>query len=118
MIEKIIILGGKGGVGKSSISAATAVKLSDLLSEKKILLISFDMAHNISDLFGIDVGNKLTLLTKNLWAIEPDPNVYAENYTKELLEKMKLLMKEMPLIGLIPQVDSFIDTPLLPILFL
>ena len=110
MIEKIIILGGKGGVGKSSISAATAVKLSDLLSEKKILLISFDMAHNISDLFGIDVGNKLTPLTNNLWAIEPDPNVYAEDYTKELLEKMKLLMKEMPLIGLIPQVETFIDT--------
>ncbi|GAH38558.1 unnamed protein product, partial [marine sediment metagenome] len=31
MIERIIILGGKGGVGKSSISAATAVALSDLL---------------------------------------------------------------------------------------
>jgi len=40
MIERIIILGGKGGVGKSSISAATAIALSDLLPDKKILLIS------------------------------------------------------------------------------
>lgn len=110
MIERIVILGGKGGVGKSSISAATAVKLSDLLPDKKILLISFDMAHNISDLFEVEVGNKLTPLTNNLWAIEPDPNIYAELYTRELLEKMKLLMKEMPLIGLIPQVEEFIDT--------
>jgi len=110
MIERIVILGGKGGVGKSSISAATAVKLSDLLPDKKILLISFDMAHNISDLFEVEVGNKLTPLTNNLWAIEPDANIYAELYTRELLEKMKLLMKEMPLIGLIPQVEEFIDT--------
>ena len=51
MIESIIVLGGKGGVGKSTISAATAVILSDLLPDKKILLISFDIAHNISDLF-------------------------------------------------------------------
>ena len=39
MIERIVVLGGKGGVGKSSISAATAVALSDLIPNKKILLI-------------------------------------------------------------------------------
>jgi len=81
MIEKIIVLGGKGGTGKSTISAATAIRLSDLLPEKKILLISFDMAHNLSDLLSRDIGNKITPITSNLRAIEPDPNVYAEIYT-------------------------------------
>ena len=109
-MEKIIVLGGKGGVGKSAISAATAVFLSDLLPDKKILLISFDIAHNLTDLFNSQIGNKLTPLTGNLWAIEPDPNVYAENYTKNLINKMKTLMKEMPIVGLIPQVEKFIDT--------
>jgi len=110
MIEKIIVLGGKGGTGKSTISAATAIRLSDLLPEKKILLISFDMAHNLSDLLSRDIGNKITPITSNLWAIEPDPNVYAEIYTKDLVNKMKTLMKQMPLVGMIPQVEEFIDT--------
>ena len=109
-MEKIIVLGGKGGVGKSSISAATAVLLSDLLPNKKFLLISFDMLHNISDLFRINIGNKLTPLTKNLWGIEPDPNIYAEEYTQDLVEKLKILMKQMPLVGMIPQIKKFIDT--------
>ncbi|MFX1279766.1 MAG: ArsA family ATPase [Promethearchaeota archaeon] len=109
-MEKIIVLGGKGGVGKSTISAATAVTLSDLLPDKKILLISFDMAHNLSDLFNSEIGNKLTPLTENLWAIEPDPNINAKKYTDNLIIKMKSLMKEMPIIGLIPQLDTFIDT--------
>ncbi len=110
MIERIIVLGGKGGVGKSSISASTAVMLSRLLPNKKILLISFDMAHNLSDLFSLEIGNKLTKLTDNLWGIEPDPNVYAEEYTSDLISKMKALMKQMPIVGLIPQIETFIDT--------
>ena len=109
-MERIIVLGGKGGVGKSSISAATAVLLSELLPDKKILLLSFDMAHNISDLFRLHIGNELTPLTDNLWGIEPDPNIYAEEYTRELVEKMKILMKQMPIVGLIPQIKEFIDT--------
>ena len=108
-MEKIIVLGGKGGVGKSTISAATAIVLSDLLPDKKILLISFDMAHNLTDLFNSEIGNKLTPLSKNLWAIEPDPDEYAERYTKNLITKMKALMKEMPIVGLIPQLEKFMD---------
>ncbi|MFX1411641.1 MAG: ArsA family ATPase [Promethearchaeota archaeon] len=108
-MEKILVLGGKGGVGKSSISAATAVLLSDLLPQKKFLLISFDMAHNLSDLFKLEIGNKITSLTKNLWGIEPDANIYAEEYTKELILKMKTLMKQMPIVGMIPQIEKFID---------
>jgi arsenite-transporting ATPase len=109
MIESILVFGGKGGVGKSSISAATAVLLSDLLPDKKILVLSFDIAHNLSDLFNCEIGNKMTQITGNLWAIEPDPDQYAEVYTKNLIEKIKLLMKEMPLIGKLPQIETYID---------
>jgi len=110
VLDSILVLGGKGGVGKSTISAATAVRLSDLLPDKKFLLISFDMAHNLSDLFEQEIGNKLTPLTTNLWGIEPDANVYAEEYTTDLIDKMKTLMKKMPIVGLIPRVEKFIDT--------
>ena len=110
MIERIVVLGGKGGVGKSSISAATAVLLSELLPNKKILLISFDMAHNLSDLLSQKIGNMITPITSNLWAIEPDPNIYAEEYTKDLVNKMKALMKQMPLVGMLPKIEEFFDT--------
>jgi len=109
-MERLIVLGGKGGVGKSSISTATAVKLAKLIPEKKILIISFDMAHNLSDLFDKQIGNELTHLSDNLWGIEPDANIYAESYTKELIEKLKALMKQMPIVGFIPQIEEYIDT--------
>jgi arsenite-transporting ATPase len=114
MIEHIIVLGGKGGVGKSSISAATALLLSDLLPEKKILLISFDIAHNLTDMFNIEIGNNLVKITDNLWGIEPDPDIYAEKYTGELVEKMKALMKQMPLIGMIKGIEKYIDETFTP----
>jgi arsenite-transporting ATPase len=110
MIQKLIVFGGKGGVGKSSISAATALLLSDLLPNKKILVISFDIAHNLSDLFSLPIGSRLERISNNLWAIEPDPNEYAEEYTKELISKMKTLMKQMPIVGMLPQVEKYIDT--------
>jgi len=110
MIERIVVLGGKGGVGKSSISAATAVILSDLIPDKKLLLISFDMAHNLSDLFKCEIGDKLTKLTNNLWAIEPDPDVYAREYTEAFAKKMRSLIKKMPIVGFIPKIKNFIDT--------
>ena len=110
MIERIIILGGKGGVGKSSISAATAIALSDLLPDKKLLLISFDIAHNLTDMFNTQIGEKLTQITNNLWGIEPDPDEYAEQYTKVFAKKMKALIKKMPIVGMIPQIKAFVDT--------
>ncbi len=113
-MEKIIVLGGKGGVGKSTISAATALILADLLPKKRILLISFDIAHNLTDLFNSEIGDKLTPISDNLWVIEPDPHKYAEKYTKNLITKMKALMREMPLVGLIPQIEKFMDTTFTP----
>ena len=48
-LPKILFIGGKGGVGKSTISSAIALHLSK--QNKKTLLISTDPAHNLSDIF-------------------------------------------------------------------
>lgn len=106
---KLLVFGGKGGVGKSSISTATAVKIASLDPDKKVLLISFDIAHNLSDLFLKEVGNDVTQITDNLWAIEPDPNEYAEKYTKVFATKMRKLAKSMPIVGMMPQLEEFIE---------
>ncbi|GAB4311134.1 MAG: TRC40/GET3/ArsA family transport-energizing ATPase [Promethearchaeota archaeon] len=109
MLRRLVVLGGKGGVGKSSISAATALMLSELLPDSKVLLVSFDIAHNLSDMFETSVGGDITKLTDNLWGVEPDVEAYAREYTAVFAEKTQTLMKQMPLVGLVPQLEEFID---------
>lgn len=108
-MEALLVYGGKGGVGKSSISTSTAVKLAQLAPNKNILLISFDIAHNLSDLLGVEVGNEVKKITNNLYAVEPDPEKYAEKYTRKLAEKMRALAKSMPIVGMMPSLEEFIE---------
>jgi len=66
---KLIIFGGKGGVGKTSCAVATALALSENF---KTLLISTDPAHSVSDCLGQQIGYKVVKVegTSNLSAIE------------------------------------------------
>lgn len=69
---RIIIFTGKGGVGKTSTAAAHAVKAAQ--EGMKVLIISTDMAHNLSDLFNRQIKNEPVEVIKNLYALEIDPN--------------------------------------------
>ncbi|MBN2156090.1 MAG: ArsA family ATPase [Candidatus Lokiarchaeota archaeon] len=107
---QLLIFGGKGGVGKSSISAATAVKLSELVPKtSNILLISFDIAHNLSDLFERPIGNELTQILPNLWAIEPDPELYAQKVTQRFGELMREFISSMPIVRKMPKLEEYIE---------
>ncbi|MFX0098230.1 MAG: ArsA family ATPase [Candidatus Hodarchaeota archaeon] len=106
---ELIFFGGKGGVGKSTTSAATATFLAKLKPDKKILLISFDMAHNLSDIFSLEIGDKITQILDNLWAIEPDAERYTEEFTKEFVEKARALVKTIPLVKQLSNLDEYID---------
>ena len=66
---KLIIFGGKGGVGKTSCAIATALALSEHF---KTLLISTDPAHSVSDCLEQEIGYKLVKVngTNNLSVIE------------------------------------------------
>ena len=108
-MENLIIFGGKGGVGKSSISTATAVHLADQLQDQNVLLISFDIAHNLSDLFDKHIGNDVTQITKNLFAIEPDPDKYTKAYTGELTKKTQELINSSKIIAMIPDLGNIVS---------
>lgn len=84
---RIIIFTGKGGVGKSSIASAHALKASK--EGKKTLILSTDMAHNLSDIFQKDITAEPMEIMKNLWAIEIDPNFEMERSYGHILESMK-----------------------------
>ena len=87
---RIIIYTGKGGVGKTSMAAATAVRIAE--SGKKVLIVSTDQAHSLGDSFDIKVEKEPTKVTQNLWAMEIDTVEEGEKawgnlkgYFKELL---------------------------------
>ncbi len=67
---RLILYTGKGGVGKSSIAAATAVRVAEM--GHRTLLVSSDLAHNLSDIFDMSVGGELQTVTDNLSALEVD----------------------------------------------
>ena len=61
---------GKGGVGKSTVSALTALKYSQ--RDQNVLVVSLDPAHNLSDIFQQNLGDKARAITENLIGIEID----------------------------------------------
>ena len=69
---RIILFTGKGGVGKTTISAATAIKCAKL--GYKTIVISTDSAHSLADSFDMEIGNQPTFITDNLYGEEIDVN--------------------------------------------
>ena len=67
---RLIIYTGKGGVGKTSTSAATAYRLSEL--GYKTLLMSTDSAHSLGDSLDMDLGTTIANVRPNLDALEID----------------------------------------------
>ena len=69
---RILIYTGKGGVGKTSIAAATAVRLSK--AGRKTLIMSTDQAHSLGDSLCMDLGAEPLEVFPGLDAVEIDPS--------------------------------------------
>ncbi|HEY4383094.1 MAG TPA: TRC40/GET3/ArsA family transport-energizing ATPase, partial [Ktedonobacteraceae bacterium] len=65
---RIILYLGKGGVGKTTISATTAVRSASL--GKRTLVVSTDLAHSLADCLNAPLVSEPTELAENLWAQE------------------------------------------------
>lgn len=65
---RIIIYTGKGGVGKTSIAAATAVKMAK--QGKRTLILSTDAAHSLADSLDMRIGPEPVSISENLWGQE------------------------------------------------
>lgn len=69
---RIILYSGKGGVGKTTLAAATAVRSAEL--GHRTLAVSTDAAHSLADALGLPIGATPTRVARNLDAIEIDVN--------------------------------------------
>ena len=90
-MARLLLFGGKGGVGKTTTSSATAVWLAD--SGLRVLLVSSDPAHSTSDSLGVPIGSEVTPIegVDGLWGLEMDP----EAKISSLLPKVGSAMEKM-----------------------
>ena len=82
---RFLIFTGKGGVGKTSIACATAIRLAE--GGARVLLVSTDPASNVGQVFGVDIGNHVTALSAvpRLSALEIDPQAAAQVYRDRIV---------------------------------
>jgi len=96
---KLILFGGKGGVGKTTAAAATALYWAGQVSggtehrERKILLISTDPAHSLSDSFDQPIGDEIKQIAgvPGLFALEMDASRRMEDFKREHGETLKTI---------------------------
>lgn len=78
---------GKGGVGKSTTAALSAVNLAK--EGRKVLLVSLDPAHNQSDIFDMPFSGKPKHVAEGLMVAESDSDKWIKHYLKETEEHIK-----------------------------
>ncbi|HEX7067169.1 MAG TPA: ArsA-related P-loop ATPase, partial [Candidatus Limnocylindria bacterium] len=70
MSARILVYTGKGGVGKTSVAAATALACAD--AGYRTIVMSTDIAHSLGDAFNVELGPMPKEIAPNLWAQESD----------------------------------------------
>jgi arsenite-transporting ATPase len=85
--RRYIMFGGKGGLGKTTFSAATAYWLAQ--QGKKVLVFSVDPQASLSDIFQKDIfGKGPVKIIENLWAQEIDADQHIKAYQGEIRQKI------------------------------
>jgi arsenite-transporting ATPase len=87
--RRIIFVGGKGGVGKTTTAGALALMAAD--AGRSTLIVSTDPAHSLGDVFDTQIGNTETALGPHLTGLEIDPEAEAEGH----IDTVKTSMKSM-----------------------
>jgi len=85
---RFLFFTGKGGVGKTSLSTATAIALAD--SGRRVLLVSTDAASNLDDMLGIVLSNQPVDVpgVPGLQVLNIDPDAAAEAYRQRVLAQL------------------------------
>ncbi|MET0801508.1 MAG: TRC40/GET3/ArsA family transport-energizing ATPase, partial [Actinomycetota bacterium] len=87
---RVLLFTGKGGVGKTTIAAATAVRSAE--SGLRTLVMSTDPAHSLGDSFDEEIGSAPTRLSDRLWAQQIDAQERLEDNWREIQDYMIQLM--------------------------
>jgi arsenite-transporting ATPase len=88
--RRIIYVGGKGGVGKTTVAAAVALRFAD--AGKRCLVVSTDPAHSLGDVFESEIGPRPRDLAPNLRGLELDPDARLDEYLTDVKRSMRDLV--------------------------
>ena len=103
LLRPVTFVGGKGGVGKTTIAAALAVAAAD--SGHRTLLVSTDPAHSTSDVLQTRLGADITGVTTRLDALEVDPEAEADAY----IAAVKARIREAASPRLLKEIEREVD---------
>jgi arsenite-transporting ATPase len=109
-VPQFLFFTGKGGVGKTSLACATAVRLAD--QGKRVLLVSTDPASNVGQVFGVTIGNTITAIpvVTNLSALEIDPQAAAQAYRDRIVGPVRGVLPEAVVRGIEEQLSGACTT--------
>jgi len=77
-VTRFLLYGGKGGVGKTTVAAATGHRLA--AADHETLVVSTDPAHSLADAVETEVGGEPTKIRSGLWGVEVDPQTGIDRY--------------------------------------
>ena len=100
---KVYFFIGKGGVGKTTCAAAYSLILAR--QGLKTLIVSLDPAHNLGDVFGLELSEKPKEILDNLYGIEVDFNKMVQEHLKDLTDRIKDIYGYLRVLNL----DKYID---------
>ncbi|MEX0626041.1 MAG: TRC40/GET3/ArsA family transport-energizing ATPase [Chloroflexota bacterium] len=84
MKPRILLYTGKGGVGKTSVAAATALACAK--RGYRTIVLSTDIAHSLGDVFGVELGPQPREISPNLWGQESDVYFNVDRYWGRIQE--------------------------------
>jgi len=84
-IRPVMFVGGKGGVGKTTVASALALKLA--AAGRRVLVVSTDPAHSLGDMFGTDMKTGRTTLVPGLDGEEINSDLEADRYIDRIREQ-------------------------------
>jgi arsenite/tail-anchored protein-transporting ATPase len=97
--RRILFVGGKGGVGKTTTAGALALRFAD--RGDRVLLVSTDPAHSLSDLFEVGIGGRVRELAPRLQGLEIDPDAQVESYLAGVRRSLRSFVRA----DLYPEID-------------
>lgn len=89
---RLLLVGGKGGVGKTTVAGALAWNLAQRHPDRQLLLVSIDPAHSLGDLFGVKLGQDPLPLLPNLLGQEIEAAAVLERFRQEYLEEVAAIL--------------------------
>jgi arsenite/tail-anchored protein-transporting ATPase len=109
-LPRFVLFTGKGGVGKTSMACASAVKLAR--QGLRVLLVSTDPASNVGQVFGITIGNHVTAIqaVPGLSALEIDPQAAAQAYRDRIVGPVRGVLPEAVVRGIEEQLSGACTT--------